>query len=61
MLEGNDNEIEPKRHASRIVWDIGVFLKNFFMFSKLTIVLLYIQVIIYVVHNWEGVDRKSVV
>ena len=44
---------------SRVVWAIGVFFKkNFFTFSKLTIVLLYIQVIIYIVHDWEGVGRQ---
>ena len=28
-LDGNDNEIEPKRHVSRVVWAIGLF----FVFS----------------------------
>ena len=60
VLEGNDDEIEPKQRQTHIVWAIGVFfLFNFFMFFlKLTIVLLYIQVIIYIVHNWEGAGRQ---
>ena len=46
--------------ASHVIWAIGVF---FFLISlcffKLTIVLLYIQVIIYVVHDWEGAGRQQ--
>ena len=60
MLEGDDDEIEPKQCQMRVVWAIGVF---FFLISlcffKLTIVLLYVQVIIYVVHDWEGAGRQQ--
>ena len=29
VLEGNDDEIEPKQRAYRIVWAIGVFFFKF--------------------------------
>ena len=56
MLEGNDNDKEPKRREMRRLGYRCVFFKNFF---KLTIVLLYIQVIVYVVHDWEGAGRQQ--
>ena len=57
-LEGNDDDKEPKRRMSRVVWAIGMFFLFSLCFSKLTIVLSYIQVIIYVVHDWLGVGRQ---
>ena len=29
MLEGDDDEIEPKRRQTRVVWAIGVFFFSF--------------------------------
>ena len=54
-----DNEEEPKRHQTRIVWAIGVFSSSFFVvFLILTYVLLYFQDIIYVLQDWEGVGGR---
>ena len=50
---------EPKRRKTRVVWAIHVFSFLFLhvFFFILTNFLLYVQVIIYAIHNMEGVGR----
>jgi hypothetical protein len=60
-LDGGDNEKEPKRRQTRVVWAIGEFFSFCCVFLILTNVLFYIQVIIYIIHDEETVTttRKS--
>ena len=34
VLEGDDDEIEPKRRQTRVVWAIGVFSSSFFEIGR---------------------------
>jgi hypothetical protein len=51
-LEDSDEDDDgPKRHQMRVVWAIGVFSYFFLQFLILTNVLLYVQVLIYIIHD----------
>ena len=55
MLDGDGDEKEPKRCAFSIVRAIGEFYFFFFVFFILTHILLYIEIIIYLIHDMERV------
>ena len=57
--DGDKDEKEPKRRKTRVVWAIREFSFLFLhvFFFILTNFLLYVQVIIYAIHNMEGVGR----
>jgi hypothetical protein len=53
--DGGNDEKEPKRCQTRVVWAIGEVFFLFLRFSILTTGLLYIKVIIYMIHDGMGV------
>ena len=57
MLDGDGNEKDPKQRAFSVVWAIGEFYFFFFMYFILTHILLYIEIIIYLIHDMEHVVR----
>ena len=60
VLEGNDDEIEPKRRVYRTVWAVGVFFfRSFVAFLYTNIILLYIQVIIYIIYNRKKLKQQQ--
>ena len=57
LVSDNDDK-EPKWRQTRVVWAIGVFFLLFLRFFILTNILLYIEVIIYLIHDMEHVGWR---
>ena len=57
LVSDNDDK-EPKWRQTHVIGAIGVFFLLFLRFFILTNILLYIEVIIYLIHDMEHVGRR---